>query len=461
MLNLWFSRVKSSAMKNVEHLVRLTDILITRHHGTPLNYIQKALLSESLQATKKTYDQIAQETGYSPSYVKNGVAPKLWQLLTELLNQKVSKANCRFILEQSLKSPPLPSQANLPNNLYSAPLESPEGQVPLSSKFYIERSPLEAACAQEMTYPRALLRIKAPCKMGKTSLMVRLLETAHQQNCQTVKISLNRAGASIFTSTERFLRWLCANTARQLGLETKLDDYWDPEMGALVSATLYFETYLLPQIDTVMILALDEVNQLFEYPTLTRDILALLRSWHEETRDISVWQKLRMMLLHSSEVYIPMDWHQSPFNIGLSIELPPLTRPEVEELALRHELSLSHSEMMQLMNLLSGFPYLVRLTFYHCRQDQLSLSQILRTATHPDSIYARHLQTQITFLQSYPDLAASFDQILFASQPLRINPIQALKLKSMGLIHFDGEKAQVSCGLYEHYFRHSDQLASA
>ncbi|MGB3533168.1 MAG: AAA-like domain-containing protein [Microcoleaceae cyanobacterium] len=448
-------------MNHVEYLVRLADILVTRKSGTSLNYVQKVILNESLQDAKKTYDQIALEAGYSASYIKNGVAPKLWQTLTEVLQEKVSKTNCRFILSQALQNP---TQAILPNLLEpidSVNLEPPEGQVPLASKFYIERSPVEALSYQEITQPRALLRIKAPRKMGKTSLMVRVLEAARQQQFQTVKISLNRAGSSIFNSTERFLRWLCANTARQLGIDAQLDEYWDEEMGSLVSATIYFETYILQQIQTPLVLAIDEVNQLFEYPTLTRDVLALLRSWHEETRDTSVWRKLRFVIVNSTEVYIPINSHQSPFNVGLAIELPPFTSSQVEELALRHELSLFESELSQLMNLVNGLPYLVRLGFYHCIQQNISVSQLLKTATYSDSIYTRHLHIQAEFLQRYPDLAAAFDQILCANQPITIDPIKGFKLKSMGLINLDGEKATVSCGLYQQFFRQYYNLAYA
>lgn len=59
-------------------------------------------------------------------------------------------------------------------------------------------------------------------------------------------------------------------------------------------------------MDAPVVLALDEVNQLFDYPKLARDVLLLLRSWYEETRDISVWQKLRFVLVCSTEAYIAL-----------------------------------------------------------------------------------------------------------------------------------------------------------
>jgi len=47
-------------------------------------------------------------------------------------------------------------------------LESFDGQVSLNSSFYIERLNIESNCYQTILEPGALIRIKAPKKMGKT-----------------------------------------------------------------------------------------------------------------------------------------------------------------------------------------------------------------------------------------------------------------------------------------------------
>ncbi|WP_279239728.1 LysR family transcriptional regulator [Scytonema sp. UIC 10036] len=56
-------------------------------------------------------------------------------------------------------------------------LEPPEGSVPLASNLYIERLTIEQTCYQEILQPRAFIRIFAPRKMGKTSLIARILES--------------------------------------------------------------------------------------------------------------------------------------------------------------------------------------------------------------------------------------------------------------------------------------------
>ncbi len=78
--------------------------------------------------------------------------------------------------------------------------ELPEGQVKLASLFYVERLPIERKCYDEIVTPGALIRIKAPRQMGKTSLMARVLQQAGAQEYQTVPLSFQLADGSIFAN---------------------------------------------------------------------------------------------------------------------------------------------------------------------------------------------------------------------------------------------------------------------
>ncbi len=436
-------------VKGLEELLGLAEALIIAKGKHPLSYIQKIILTEALLESKKTYDQIADENGYSPSYLKNGLAPRLWQLLSDVIGEKVTKANCRCLLERELKDQNLSKIVSEPLII----LESPEGQVPLNSIFYIERVPSEQMCYQEIKNQGALLRIKAPRKMGKTSLMARILDYAQQQDYYPVRLSLHRASSLVFNSTEKFLRWFCANVTQQLGLESEIDEFWDEDVGALVSSSLYFQGYVLEGIQQPIVLALDEVNQLFEYPSLARDILALLRSWHEETRDISNWKKLRFVIVYSTDIYIPLDTNKSPFNVGFGIDLYPFNFEEVKILSQRYGLSLSDQELNQLTQFMGGFPYLIRLAFDHCVRRNIPLQQLLETATSDTGIYSDHLHEQLWLLQQDPDLATVYKQIIGKDNPVKVEQVKAFKLKSMGLVHILGNQVIPSCQLYRQYFQ--------
>ncbi|MEH2295885.1 AAA-like domain-containing protein [Nostoc sp.] len=437
-------------MRSIEQIIECTETLINNKTGKSLSFIQKAVLSTSLLETKKSYGQIATENNYSENYIRQLVAPKLWQLLSTTLGEKVNRTNCRAVLEQRLDNSSL--QISQPIQMrQKINLEPPEGQVPLSSTLYIERN-VEQVCYQAILQPRAFIHIKAPRKMGKTSLMTRILAYSSLCNYHTVRLSLYCAETEVFSSLEKFLRWFCTNITYQLGIKSKLEEYWDEDMGDLMNCTIYFQGYILQEISTPIILALDEVNKLFEYPQLTCDFLGLLRSWYEETRDISNWQNLRMLIVRSTDIYISLDINKSPFNVGLAIELPSFTRLQVEDLAQRHGLQLPAMQLEQIMALTGGFPYLVRLAFYHSVQHQIPVDDILQDATNDTGIFSEHLHNQLHSLLQSPDLVNGFQQVINSTAPITLEQEVAFKLKSLGLIYLQGKSATVSCGLCKEYF---------
>ena len=218
----------------------------------------------------------------------------------------------------------------------------------------------------------------------------------------------------MFASSDRFLRWLCTNITQQLGLASRLNDYWDEDMGALMNSTIYFQGYILKEISHPIVLALDGIDQLFQYPELAGDFFVLLRSWYEETKDISVWQKLRVVMAHSVEVYIPLPTNRSPFNVGLAIELPTFNQEQVQDLAERQGLRLTKLELEQLMKLTGGFPYLIRLPLYQSARLKMPLLTVLQDATRYTGIYQQHLQYQLWNIQQHPKLPDAFKQVLMA-----------------------------------------------
>ena len=67
------------------------------------------------------------------------VAPNLWQLLSEALGQKITKHNCRLVLELLVDKPSLSHRSFLHERPQNTVIEPLEGQVPLDSPFYIEQ----------------------------------------------------------------------------------------------------------------------------------------------------------------------------------------------------------------------------------------------------------------------------------------------------------------------------------
>lgn len=329
----------------------------------------------------------------------------------------------------------------------------PSGSISLDSPFYLERSLIEAQINREISKPGSLIRIKAPREMGKTSLLLRILDYAKRLGYQAVSLNLEQTDQTILSDLNQLLRWLCANIAFQLNLTPRLDNYWDEDLGSKISCSLYFQDYILEQIDHPLVLALDEVNQVFEHPLVAKDFLPLLRSWYEESKTLPIWQKLRLIVVHSTEIYVPLQLNQSPFNVGLPIQLAFFSEAEVEELAQRYELAWKDGQKAKkLMEMIGGHPALVHIAIYHLSRGQVTLEEVLETAPTSTGIYENHLQRHLVTLQDQPELGLALHTLINATEPINLDLIPAYKLTRMGLIQNLGNKFTFSCELYRRYF---------
>lgn len=334
--------------------------------------------------------------------------------------------------------------------------ELPTGQVRLASAFYIERTPYESQCYKEILKPGCLIRIKAPRQMGKTSLMARILYHAKEQGFRTVPLSLQHADASIFTNLKEFLQWFCAKITRKLRLSYKVDDYWSETYGSKDNCTAFFEDCLLPESDAPLVLGLDEVDRVFQYPKIADDFFGLLRAWYEEGgygyNEGYSWEKLRLVIVHSTEVYIPL--YQSPFNVGLPIELTEFSEEQVRDLANRHGLDWQSNEISQLMQMVGGHPYLVRLALYYIAQQELTLSKLVEIAPTDTGIYGDHLRRHLWNLQQYPDLATAFAKVIHHQNSVELDSVLAFQLNSLGLVQLQQDNRVIPrFELYRQYFQ--------
>ena len=345
------------------------------------------------------------------------------------------------------------------------PPTAPGGQMPLDSVFYIDRPILESLCYEAIGQPGAMVNIRAPKQMGKTSLMSRILARARSLSYHTVSVSLQLTNGEILQNLERFLQWFCARVSKQLGLSNAIaggalsatTNFWDNYMGSKGNATDYFEDVLLANLARPLVMAIDELNQLFAYPDIAREFLLLLRTWSEQAKarvaDSNPWHKLRLVTVHSTEILMPYAIDPSLLNTGLVIELPEFTPAQVQDLASRWEQEITAQQIEQLITLLGGHPYRLQLAFFYLQQQTTTLEELLENSAIATAIYAEHLQQQWWNLQRYPDLLPSFTQIVRQSSPVECEAEQASQLHKMGLVHLQGFQASLACELFRPFFR--------
>jgi hypothetical protein len=399
-----------------------------------------------------SYEEIAANSGYDADYLRS-VGARLWQSLSNAVGDRISKTNFRSVLRQRFAGR---SVAAMDAGGSTENLEFPDGPVPLESPYYIERKSLDQDAQAALMRPGALIHIKAPQRMGKTSWMIRLLQHASNQGARTVRLNLKQADSSVLQSLDKFLRWFCANLAYQLQLPPGLEDYWDEDLGSKVSCTNYLQHYLLGDNSIPLVVALDDTSHLFEYPDITREFLPLLRFWHEEANNLATWQNLRLVVAYATDLYIPLSIHQSPFNVGLALQMPELNAAQVLDLAKRQGLDwqdASHKDLTTLMTMLGGHPYLIRLALYYLSSGRVSLSRLLQEAPTQAGLYSDHLQSYLITVQQSPELADALRTVVTSEAPVRLETIATYQLSRMGLVKLQGDEVVPGCLLYRLYFR--------
>ena len=451
---------------SVDEILEAIRALLPRQ----LEPVEQLILHQSWLG--QTYNEMAQGSGYGSAYIKE-IASQLWEDISKGLGQRVTKKNLLLVLKQHQQA----SHNGLKHKEHQSLLketeydfsfdfvtkavlgtgfEFPSGPVSLHSPLYVQRPPIEELAYTEISKAGCVVRIKAPRKMGKSSLLNRVVAHAKAQGYRTVYIDLQDADEIIFASLDKFLRWFCTNVSRQLNLNPILDKYWDEDMGSKVSCKIYFEGYLLEQIDSALVVAMNDVCRIFEHPNIAQDFLPMLRSWHEQSKRDRAWQKLRLVLTHTTEIYIPLKINQSPFNVGLSIRLPEFTLEQVQDLAQRYGLNwgdeVSTQYVASLRAMVGGHPYLVSLAFYHLSQGEMTIEELLHSAPTQSGIYSHHLLDYLTVLRSEPSLMSALQKVITAEESVQLDAIAAYKLESMGLIRLDGNWAKTSCKLYRRYF---------
>ncbi|MEL7503428.1 MAG: AAA-like domain-containing protein [Cyanobacteria bacterium J06554_6] len=342
----------------------------------------------------------------------------------------------------------------------------PDGALPLDSSLYVERPPVEALAYQEIQKAGSLVRIKAPRGMGKSSLVLRVLNHAQSAGCQTVWVDFRTADLAAYTDLTLMLQWFCGAIARQLNLEPRFDELWNDMAGTKLACTSYLENYLLPAAGMPLALALSEVDRLFEYPDLSRDFLPLVRFWHESSKYAPDLRGLRLIVAHKTEIYIPLNINQSPFNVGLPIQLQPFTLTQVHRLAQHHGLEIDEALLQPLLDLLGGHPNLTAVAFYHLQQVPAAqvptaLAQLVEAAPTQAGIYSHYLRGCYELLRQRPRLLAGLKQVIAAAEPIQLAPACAHQLASLGLVKVVGNQCELACALYRQYFAQHELFQQA
>lgn len=429
-----------------------------------LSYVERIVLLNSWQG--KLYREMARETDYEEGYLKD-VGSRLWLDLSKQTGQEVTKKNLQSVLTglchtENTAGSSISLIPGIQPELapcFSKNLDQivfPGSPLPFRSNLYIPRTPIEELAFATLQQAGSLVRIKAPHRMGKTSLINHLLGMAQQSGMRTVFVDMRQADETALENLDQFLRWFCWAIGQQLNLDPKFDEYWFEGAGSKLSCTTYVQEYLLKQSSSPIVVAVDTAHYLVDRPQVAQHFFAMLRSWYEQGRVRDDWQKLRLIIAHVGELELSLPAHQSPFNIGLPLNLPQFTAAQINSLAERYDvlrkLKIRDFDQVQLLlHLIGGQPYLLQLAFYWLRSG-LPIARLLEEAPTIRGIYREHLRRLWEALHRDQALTAALQQVLTATEPVPLNLRTACRLEDLGLVQLAGDQARLQCDLYRQYF---------
>ena len=330
-------------------------------------------------------------------------------------------------------------------------LELPEGTMDPHSAYYVERASDKVAQGAITKPGGVTITIKGPRQMGKSSLLMRIIQSAAKNDKQVVFLDFQLFDESTLRDADKFFKLFCSWLTDELDMEDRVDEYWSRPLGNSQLCTRYLERYLLKELGKPLVLAMDEVESVYEAP-FRSDFFSMLRSWHNERAYKSSWKNLDMVLVTSTEPYqLISNLNQSPFNVGEIVNLEDFELPQLEELNRRHPNVLPNSDLNRLSDLLGGHPYLTRRAMYLVLSGRISVSELIEQSTADRGPFGDHLRYHLFRIQRDEELVDCLKQILRGRECTDQGIFW--RLRGAGLVRKDGEKSVPRCNLYADYFK--------
>lgn len=374
--------------------------------------------------------------------------------------------------------------------------------LPIDSPYYIRRR-LDQKCESEIQNIAGFVRLKGVHKIGKTSLLYRIIEKGKSLKYSTIFIDFQDFESTYLDNVHNFCIRFCQEIASQLEKEDETNSYFgngnsesnpqnpptnpnisrvyqrlefdldssssqfesDNELSSTTKVKDYFEEEFLTD-DTNILLVMDNIDKVFEQETLSQEIGNMLARWHKDGKVPNnkgeKWAKLKMVLAHSTDYYAGSpNINESPLK---GIDIVPnedefdFREEEIEQLANKYEVQLRQNDSQTIKSLTGGHPYLIRLSLEYLTNNNNDITNLLNIASTISSPFIKYLRDELLkYLEEYPTYKQAFIQVL-TTRSIRVNndlELQKIefKLGALGLIKKEDNNILPRCQLYKDYFK--------
>ena len=305
-------------------------------------------------------------------------------------------------------------------------LETPGGTVKLKDTLYVSRE-ADERLKREIAKQGTTTTIRAARQTGKSSLLIRGVQHAKERGAKTLVFDFQSVDSDHLATADGLLRYMADFLVRKLG------------------------DVILPQMESPVVLALDEADRLLG-ASFSKDFFGLVRAWHNNRAYEEHWNKLNLVLVISTEPYLLIpDATQSPFNVGLVVNMKDFSAEQVSDLNRKHGSPLREADVPAFMALLGGQPYLTRMALYTLVTEKMAWADLVKSATLDHGPFGDHLRHHYWLLRNAPELREALKGIIKQSQCR--DDVLFHRLLQAGLVKGSGDVCQCRCGLYAEYFK--------
>ncbi|MGH9836323.1 MAG: AAA-like domain-containing protein, partial [Blastocatellia bacterium] len=256
-----------------------------------------------------------------------------------------------------------------PSNFYVA-----GGTLRPGAPSYVERQ------ADQELYDRALAGdfcyVLTSRQMGKSSLMARAAKRLKDEaGIHTAVVDLTNIGAEDESgSAEKWYYGVATGILDGLGLEARLDEWWDErgKLPALQRLTKFFSDIVLAQTTKRVVIFVDEIDTTIKLP-FADDFFAAIRACYNKRATEPEYNRLSFTLLGvASPSDLIKDTTRTPFNIGHRIDLTDFTFEEAKPLARGLGATEERGEqaLRRILHWTGGHPYLTQKLCQTLAQEQ-------------------------------------------------------------------------------------------
>ena len=321
--------------------------------------------------------------------------------------------------------------------------------APYHPSWYIHREAAERRALNRLRGAGAPVVLQGPQFFGKSTMLGYLLEKVVRGPAlphANVRINLAAVDPIQISTLDGVLRAIGRGLVDESGhsAEALLTAAWQRPGTPMNRLSWLLEQRLS---ERSLLLVLEKADSVHGN-SYQGEFFAMLRGFAESARR-NPWSHLRLIVTVATEPsLLESTDHSSFFVLANPIMLDELDEEQVAEMARLHGLSPARSDLDQLMQLVGGIPYLVRLAFYECVLNEYSLPQLLE---HLSSVFASHLMRLRAWLQVEGLFPVIQNILLHADTEIPFEQYCALYAKGL-LKETSAGIYRLRCRLYEEYF---------